>query len=63
MSGFVKAVENAEKKEAVDNAAAFATEQRNKRQLAEMPSLSMRLNIDVAGIIDGQIIVIELYHF
>jgi hypothetical protein len=45
MSGFVEAVANAQEKEAAEAAAAFATERSNKRKFAEMPSLSMRLNI------------------
>jgi hypothetical protein len=48
MSGFVEAVANAEEKVPpfpAEGAAAFATERSNKRTFAEMPSLSMRLNI------------------
>jgi hypothetical protein len=45
MSGFVEAVANAEETEAAEAAAAFATERSNKRKFAQMPSLSMRLNI------------------
>jgi hypothetical protein len=61
MSGLVESVANAEDKEADDAAAGFATEQSNKRKIAEMPSLSMRLNIVV--ITDGHIDVIELHYF
>jgi hypothetical protein len=61
MSGFVEAIANAEEKEAADAAPAFATEQSNKRKFAEMSSLSMRLNI--LGITDGHIDVVELHYF
>jgi hypothetical protein len=61
MSCFVEAIANAEENEAPDAAAAFATEQSNKRKFAEMPSVSMRLNI--VGIIDGHIDVVELHYF